>query len=194
MTATVEIREANGVAAAMTFTALTSARYSTSDSATPGTNNPIPIPTSNFNYSYWKHQGLYMHGAFTQIDNIRWYTDGDIGWNYGTSGALYVGLCSGTDKGVWTSNNIAPLTQYMQASGTVGTTGTSITASGGHGQASGWAKASDYTVGSPLQVDSTTHTTSGDISKLLVTQVAIDDDATQGTQTAETVTMRYDEI
>jgi len=194
MTATVEIREVNGVAAAMAFSALTSARYSTSDSATPGTNSPVPIPTSNFNYSYWKHQGLYMHGAFTQIDNIRFYTDGAIGWNYGTSGALYVGLCSGTDNGVWTSNSIAPLTQYMQASGTVGTTGTSITASGGHGQASGWAKASDYTAGSPLQVDSTAHTTSGDMSKLLVTQVAIDDDATQGTQTAETVTLRYDEI
>lgn len=194
MTATVEVREVNGIAAAMTFTALTSARYSTSDSATPGTNSPIPIPTSNFNYSYWKQQGLYMHGAFTQIDNIRFYTDGDIGWNYGTSGALYVGLCSGTDKGVWTSNNIQPLTQYMQASGTAGTTGTSITASGGHGQASGWAKASVYTAGSELQVDSTAHTTSGDISKLLVTQVAIDDDATQGTQTAETVSFRYDEI
>jgi len=199
MVATVEVREVTGTKAAMTFTSLTSARYCTTDSAAPGTGNPIPIPVTGYNYSYWKHHGLYMHGAFTQIDNIRWYTDGTIGWNIGTSGGLYVGLCSGTDKGIWTSNAIAPITEYVQASGTVGTTGTSLTASGGHAKVtqiagSGWNLASVYTVGSPLQVDSTAHTTSGDISKLVLTQVACDTDATQGTQPAETITFRYDEV
>jgi len=199
MVATVEVREINGTKASMTCSGLTSARYCTTDSAIPGTGNSIPIPTSGYNFSFWKHHGLYMHGAFTQIDNIRWFTDGTIGWNLGTSGGLYVGMCSGTDKGIWTSNAIAgSVTEYVHASGTVGTTG--IPLYSGHAKvientlASAWNLASVYTTAASLIVDTTTHTASGDISKLLLTQVAVDTDATQGTQDPETVTFRYDEI
>ena len=197
MAVSVGIQELNGIGGSETYTDLTSARYCTIDSAAPGTNNAIPIPTAGYNWSYWKTHALYMSGTFTQLDNVRWYTDGTIGWNLGTSGELFVGLCSGTDKGIWVSNLIGTTHLYNQASGIPGMTGismVSLATSGGHPTVSGYAKASTYVVASPLQVDSVAHVTSGDRTKAIVTQISCATDATQGKQTSESVVFRYDEI
>lgn len=194
MVATVTVQEING--STPTYSSLTSARYCTIDSAIPGSANSLPIPSSgSINFSFWKHHILLITGTFTRVENIRWYTDGTVGWNIGTSGKFYVGCRTSGDSGASTSN------AYYQASGTVGTTGISIIASsgaGGHqfynGQTSGMRLASLFTTGNPLTIDTNGYVAANAKSKAVVTQVTVDDDATAGTQTAETVTFRYDEI
>ena len=186
MVAVVSVQELNGITP--DYTDLTSARYCTNDLVTPGTAYSIPIPTAGVNYSFWKHQVLAMSGTFTRIDNIRWYCDGAIGWNYGTSGALYIGYRASGDIG-------CPVADYYRASGTVGTTGLLMTS--GHQYymqvSSGITLATSSVVGNPFIIDSSAHETP-EKSKAVVTQVAIATDATQGVQTKETVTFRYDEV
>ncbi len=191
MVASVGIYEITGTAANPTYTQLTSSRYSLSDNIAPGLNNPVPIPTTGFNYSFWKHHVLNFTGTFTQINNIRWYTDGAIGWNLGTSGNLYIGKRASGDAGAPVS------TGYLNASGS--TTTCVLLLSGhtyyqqGNAISGTWVTAQTYISGALLTVDSTNYATSG-YSKILVTQVAVATNATQGTQTAETVTFLYDEI
>jgi hypothetical protein len=186
MVATVSIQELNGET--LTYTELTSARYCTNDLVTPGTTYSIPIPTADFNYSFWKHHVLAISGAFTRVDNIRWYCDGAVGWNCGTSGKLFIGYRASGDIG-------CPLTDYYQASGTIGTTGLLMIS--GHQYymqtSSGITMATSSIVGNPFIIDSDAHEVAGK-SKAVVTQVSVDDDATHGTQTQETVTFRYDEV
>lgn len=187
MVATVVIQEMNG--ATPDYTTLTSARYCTNDIVTPGTANSIPIPTAGYNWSFWKSHVLDMTGAFTRIDNIRWYTDGNIGWNYGTSGKLYVGYRINGDVGAPISN------AYYQASGTIGTTG--IPMYSGHSYYNNTSArlmlASCAIAASPFIIDTTAYESAGK-SKAIVTQVSVDTNATQGTQAAEVVTFRYDEV
>ncbi len=186
MVASTGIYEITGPAAIPVFTQLTSSRYSLSDNVTPGIANPIIIPSNGVNYSYWKHQVLNFTGTFTTIDNIRWYTDGSVGWNVGASGKLMVAMMSGGAVG-------APVAQYVNASGNA-TTGVWVLS--GHtyyANTSGKiGNAGSFTISFPLLVDSTQYLASG-YSKVLVTQVAVATDATQGTQTPETVTFQYDE-
>lgn len=192
MVASVSIFEWTGTVAARTNTNLTSARYSLADSPTPGIGNPLVIPTTGVNYSFWKHHCLNLWPTFTQIDNIRWYTDGAIGWNVGTaSGFLYVGVRASGDIG-------CPVSGYVNASGS---TTTGVWLLSGHSYyhqvtaeiSGGLINAATYVVGSPATVDSTAYQTSC-FTKALVTQIAVATTATQGTQTAEEVTFRYDEI
>lgn len=189
MTATVVIQEYNGTEP--TKTTITSGRYCTADSNAPGQNNPCVVPSSGFNYSYWKHHALGISGTFSQISNIRWYTSGAIktNWALGTGGMLLVGIRSdGGDNG-------CPPESYVQATGTVGTTGTPIET--GHSyyssQTNKVADADSYTSASPLLVDSKPYTTASS-TKGVVTQVKINTDATQGDKASETLTFRYDEI
>ena len=170
----------------------TDVRYCTADTYNPVANYPCVVPSSGTNYSYWKHHHLDISGTFTKVNNVRWYTDGSIGWTCGTGGGLFVGVRDSGDNGV-------PMpTNYEVATGTQGTTGDWMDdATNGHtyynGQTATPADASNYTSSSPLTVDSTDHTTAGD-SKAVVTQVKIVTDATQGTQNDETLTFVYDEI
>lgn len=170
----------------------TDVRYATTDAYNPVATYPCVIPSSGFYYSYWKHHYLNISGTFTQVDNIRWYTDGAIGWTLGTGGVLNVGVRDAGDNG-------CPMdTEYDVATGTQGTTGHGIEdVVDGHGyynsQTTKVADASGYTSGSPLTVDTTVYTGADD-SDAVVSQIKIDDDATQGTQTDETLTFMYDEI
>jgi len=170
----------------------TDVRYCTTDAYNPGSSYPCVVPSSGMNYSYWKHHYLNISGTFTKVNNIRWYTDGTIGWSCGTNGGLFVGVRDSGDNG-------APMpTNYEVATGTQGTTGDYMDdATNGHGyykdQTAEPADASNYTSASPLTVDTTDHTSTGD-SKAVVTQVKIAPDATQGTQSDETLTWIYDEI
>lgn len=170
----------------------TDVRYCTADAYNDVSSNPCIIPASGDNYSFWKHHFLDISGTFTQVDNIKWYTDGTIGWTCGTGGGLFVGLRDAGDNG-------CPMdTEYDVATGTPGTTGDwmdDVTL--GHGyykdETATPVDASAYTSGSPLTVDTAAYT-SADESDAVVTQVKLHDDATQGTQTDETLTFVYDEI
>ncbi|MEA3281671.1 MAG: hypothetical protein U9Q68_03790 [Euryarchaeota archaeon] len=203
MVATVQVYEANGGSDGAPGTknrvdgqgvnAGTDVRYCTADAYNDGSSNPCIIPASGDNHSFWKHTYLNISGAaFTQVDNIRWYTDSAIGWTCGTGGGLYVGVRDAGDNG-------APMdTEYDVATGTIGTTGHWMDdVTNGHSyykdQTAPPADAATYTSASPLTVDTAAYT-SADESDAVVTQVKIHDDATQGTQADETLTFVYDEI
>jgi len=197
MVATVGVYQANGGSDGSPVAEneiATSTRLQTKDQWAPtDTSYPIPIPTSGFKYSFWIHIYLKITVApSVKINNIRFYSDGAIGWNYGTGGELRRGNRDTGDKG-------APMdTEYDVATGTDGDTGDSIEdATNGHdyynAQTTKTANVASDTSGSPATIDSTDHTTTGKC-KAVVLQVKVDTDATQGEQTDETLTFKYDEI
>jgi len=154
---------------------------------------PVPIPTSGFKYSYWIHVYLKITVApSVKINNIRFYTDGTIGWNLGTAGELRRGNRDSGDHG-------CPMdTEYDVATGTPQDTGDEIeNVTTGHGyynaQTTKTADVASDTEGSPATIDSTDHTTTGKC-KAVVLQGKVDTDASQGEQTNETMYLKYDEI
>jgi len=164
-------------------------RFRTDDSPTTiDTTNPLVIPDSGENYSFWVHLAINWSGTYDEISNIRFHTDGSIGYSLGTGGQLRRGNQDSGDNGVDESN-------YEVASGTVGTTGDSIesTYSFYSGQTTPVVNAENDTSGSPATIDSTTYTTDGS-SKAVVLQPSVDTDASSGVQSDETLTILYDEI
>ena len=191
MAATVDVQEGNG--SAVTWTTITSARFCTTDSYNPGTNYPCVIPTSGYNYSYWKHHCLNLSGTFTQISNIRFRCDGSIDWTLGTYGELRVGY-----RGTNGEPHGCPEANYNMATGTEGTTGHSIEdPTNGHSYYNGESPATrnieNFVSGSELTVDNNTYTSAGRTYSVVL-QVKIDTDATQGEQADEVLTWLYDEI
>jgi hypothetical protein len=166
-------------------------RFRTDDS--PGTRdatNPCVIPSSGTNYSYWVHVALALSGTYTQIDNVRHYSDGDISWTLGTGGGVVRGNRDTGDHGVASDS-------YEKVHGTEGTSGSAIESEYTFysGQTTKTANVTSDTSGSPATIDSTTHGPNAEEStKAVVLQAVIADDATQGTQAAETFTFVYDEI
>jgi len=176
------------------------ARYCTMDSATPGDSNPIPIPDSGYNPSYWKTHFLYISGQnggtydFTYISSIRWYCDGDL-FNWGSdiaSGQVIVMDVSGdgSEYGLASGN-------YDQAYGAVGTSGAKL------GEHSAWNSASSNAetanaLGSAFAVDNrkiTPNDSAGFVySKALVHQAWIGANAASGNPGTETFTWVWDEV
>ena len=197
MAATVTIQEMNGAGPSYTERGTASgstARYCTDDNVAPGLNNPIPIPTAAFNQSYWKSHCLDLAGSFTKINNVKWYSQGNPSWTFGTGGEVRVGHRDSGDNG-------APVGSYTQAGGTVGTTGYAIdNGTTGHpyyrDQGTPTVKIGSYTSGTPLIIDTVDHT-SVEKTKHVVTQVKVDtaaNGASQGDQSDITLTFQWDEI
>lgn len=191
MSATLTVVEGNG--AAITYNTVTSARFNCSDSYNPGLNTPIPIPSGgvgNLARSWWKHFALNMAGSFTQIDNIKVFCDGAIGWTFGTSGKIQVGIRDSGDNG-------CPEANYEQAAGSSSTGYDIDDGTNGHDrykdQTATPANIEDYTDGAELSLDTDSYTAAAK-SKMLVCQLVIDGDATLGAQAAETITFECDEI
>lgn len=165
-------------------------RFKTNDNTTIDAIDPVPVPSSGTNYSYWKQIYLKCDTApDTQVDNIKFYTDGT---GFGTGITLNVGL-------QFPTKNSGSTAGYEVAStgGTSGTTGIELTA--GHASVSTVASAFDYTSGSPLTGPSISEDSSiinaiGETSDYLVLQVAVASTATPGNKTDETLTFQYDEI
>ncbi len=170
-------------------------RYCTTDNVNSGgLTNPCSRPQANFNYSYWKHHCLNIQGSFTQVDNIRWYTDGACSWTYGANAAsgIRVAQRSSGDQG-------CPTVNYTQATGTAGSTGNNFyDATNGHpyfknsvGAPPAWAQ--NFTSTNPMTVDTGNYTAVG-YSKSVVTQVWISSDATPGVQQVQPFAFMWDEI
>jgi hypothetical protein len=158
------------------------------------TTNPIVIPSSGFNYSFWKHVCLGLSGTYTNITNIRHYgTGSNPAWNFGTGGQLRRGNRDSGDQG-------CPQASYDVASGTAGTTGDELGANHSYYSAQttktkAIGSGSD-TSASPMVVDNTTTYTGTIYTKAVVLQAKVDtaaNGAIQGTQTAYTLTWAYDE-
>ena len=186
----------------------TSTRLQTKDQFAPSdTAYPVPIPadsgsgygSSGFNYSYWIHVYLKITGGdFTQINNIKFWCDGTIGWAFGTAGELRVGVRQTGDDGcpMDTEYDVA---HGVGAGGGEGLSGDPIEdVTNGHGyyKDDAGTKIVDietFTSGAKMTVDSTNHS-AAEKCKAVLLQVKVDDDATQGEQTDETLTFSYDEI
>lgn len=179
MAATIIINRLTGAGPTKTNITSSNTRASTSDNPyTTETTNPIPIPVSGTNYSFWVVTRLECTVApTTSVNNLKWFTDGTN--SFGTGVSL----------------SVATAVAYDQATGTVGTSGTELTvANYGNGSTdlSAPADAFNYSSGSPLSVTGSTSGT-GDFGSRVVYQFAVADTAGAGTTTAETITWQYDE-
>jgi len=146
--------------------------------------NPIQIPSSGTNYSYWVSTRLECTVAPAgTIDNLKWYTDGSN--NFGTGVTCKVKEANeGANEG------------YRQATGTVGQTGNQLTQAA-HTGLVGTVEPADaftYTSGSPLALaGSTTTTTVDGFGDFVVYQIEVGTTAGPGATAQETFTFKYDE-
>lgn len=159
-------------------------RYKNADTpSTIDTNDPISVPDSGFNYSYWITLGLKISNIndADEISNINFYSDGTLGWDLGTSGCINVLQKSSEPHGITS-------TQYVQA--------TSATSLDNHTYADSVTNLYTTYTGSSdtMLVDSSTYTATDDRTYAVVIQAKVADDAPAGTQTGETLTFTYDEI
>jgi len=190
MAATVEIETwTGGSAGAPNKTTAADFRYRTDDSpTTQDRTNPLVKPSSGQNYSFWQHTALAISGTFDEVSNIRFFTDGAIGFTLGTNGLVQRGNRDSAPHG-------CPEASYEPATGTVGTTGDDLAANHGYysGQTTPTADVANDTSGSPALLDDSVYTAATS-SYAVVTQAVVDADATSGVQAEETFTLRFDEV
>jgi len=180
MPATVTIRRWTGPAATPTKTDITNVntRASTSDDPNPGTSNPIPIPPSGeVRRSFWVTTRLRAETSPSgTIDNIRWYTDGTNSFGTGVS-------CIGQDA-----------TSYVQATGTVGESGTELNTTNHGGLTGAPVDVFTFTEASPKAIPgSISNPNTGDFGNFMVYQIVVADNASPGVTPQETFTWKYDE-
>lgn len=176
MPATVQIRRWTGSTPTKTDVTSINSRLNAYDGhSTADTSNPILIPPTGTNYSFWATFCLYV-AAITggTVNNIKWYTDGSNG--LGTGISLKVS---------------ANATSYTQATGTDGQSGTVLNNTNYPGVGTP-ANAFDYTSSSPLSVTGST-TGTGDVGNLVVLQLEVASTASQGATPQETITWQYDD-
>lgn len=189
MAANITIMELNG-AAPGTPTDKTSGtvRFKNADDATVDLNNPLVVPTSNTEYSFLKVLRLRDNGdLYTQISNIRAYTDG-VGFQLGspTTAKAWAATDSVyTAPYAPTETNDPPQYSSDGAAGSPQTTMVDLFT---------------YTSGSPLDMDAyfagpfTPGSPSEFIGDFMYLCCEIEVGATQGLLTAETLTFSWDEI
>jgi len=165
-------------------------RFKTNDNATIDSVDPIPIPTTGSNFSYWKQVYLEVTGGtFTQIDNVQFYTDGG---GFGTGITTNVGnelptKNSGSDAG------------YEVATGVAGTSGDDmLDTMVGHSGLTGETDAFTFTSGSTKAVSiseaGSIMNATGESTNYLVFQMDVINTASPGDLADETWTYQYDEI
>jgi len=163
-------------------------RFKTADNATIDNADPIPIPATGNVNSFWK--SIYLKctgGSFTQIDNVKFYTDGS---NFGTGIVTYVGDQLPT-------HNSGATTGYVLASGTVGTDGAEMVAS--YTGVSAKTNAFSFTSAGTTKTITISEAgglidASGESTNYLVTQMNVASTAGPGNLANETWTYQYDEI
>lgn len=185
MVATYDVVLLNG--AVLTETVITNGRFRTDDANTADLTNPCLIDSVK-RRSYWKAFALKFGGTFSQISNIRIYSNGDINWTLGATGKLKLGNRDTGDIGV-------PDGSYVQATGTPGVTGNDFESSHAYfsGQTTKSVNMNSITSAGPKVVDSSNYTVAGR-SKHAVLQLEVDTDATQGLMATKTLTFLVDEI
>lgn len=173
-------------------------RYCLADEADPaniGTNYPIPVPDSgggynstDYNYSYWKsHLLKFSSWGSTEVQNLRWYTDGALDW--GTDVEVLIGMSSNSA----TVDNGMPSGNYQQASGS-GDSGYPIGDAHSFYSPRSTGNAFNFDSASPLWIQSGTVLTDAGYTNAVVTQVSVGTGASSGVKTDETFTWKYDLI
>ena len=184
MAATVKINRLTGSGAG-TGTDITgiNTRANAEDAhSTAGTSNPIRIPASGTNYSFWVSTRLNVTVTPSgTINNLRWFTDGAN--NFGTGITFKVSPA-----------NVGANAGYRQATGTTGTTGTQLNTTNHTGLTGAPVDGFTYTSGSPLSLTgSLTNPSTGLFGDIVVYQVEVGTTAAAGATAAETLSWRWDE-
>lgn len=180
MAATVTIRRWTGPATGPTKSDITgiNTRANAQDAhETADVDNPVQKPTTGSKYSYWVSTRLSADSSPAgTIDNLRWFTDGANGFGTGIT-------CNGQTA-----------TSYVQATGTLGDTGTQLTTGNHSGLTAAPVNAFTFTSGSPKTLTgSISNPTTGDFGDFFVYQMAVSTAAGPGASATETFTFRYDE-
>jgi hypothetical protein len=179
MAAIVLIREKNGAGETATDKTSGTVRFKNADNATVDLVDPLVVPGSGQEYSFRK--SLRMHvdsgGSYTQISNLRAYSDGANGFGTGVK-AWYALTGTYTQGTVPTESNDPP--QFPGATPMVDWFGTNS--------------------GAPADMDAinTGPVASGgepkDIGDYLNLVMEVEPTASQGVLSAETATVSWDEI
>lgn len=184
MPATVQISRKTGASpgSATNITGINTRANAEDAHSVSGTSNPIRVPASGTNYSYWVTTRLNVTVTPSgTINNLRWFTDGTN--NFGTGVTCNVGKANvGADAG------------YRIATGTPGTTGTQLTTGNHSGLTGSPVDSFTYTSGSPLSLTgSLSNPTTGEFGDHVVYQIAVATTASPGVTGSETFTFRWDE-
>jgi len=139
-----------------------------------GTTNPVKVPTSGTNYSFWVSTRLEVISGITgTINNLKWYSAGGPM----ATGVSILGMNA---------------TSYVQATGTVGTTGTQLTTGNHAGLTTTPVDVFGFTSGSPKSLSGST-TGTGPFGDYFVYQFDVINTAVPGTTSQPTFTWQYDE-
>lgn len=178
MAASVQIVRLTGAGPTATDITSINTRANAEDAhSTGGTTNPVQVPDSGTNYSFWVVTRLNaVSSPSGTINNVKWYTDGSN--NFGTGLTCKVNTATG----------------YVQATGTDGETGDQLTTGNYATLAGAPSDAFGYTSGSPLSVSATiSNPTTGQFGDRVVYQIEVASTAGPGASSAETFTWKYDE-
>lgn len=85
MVATVIINEKNGAGETNTDKTSGTIRFKNADDALVDTGNPMVVPASGSDWSFQKWLRLNFTGTFTEITNLKFYTDGANGFGTGVN-------------------------------------------------------------------------------------------------------------
>jgi hypothetical protein len=184
MAANVIIEEWNGAVASPTKTDKTSGtvRFKNADNATVDLNDPLVVPTSNREYSVEKWLRLAIEGgAFTQVSNLRAYSDGAS--NFGTGVKLWYATAGNYDTPAIPDETRDP-PQLPEAGSPQENMSDFFGATSASPIDLDAVNAGPFTDGSPLEA----------IGDFLILVMEVETTASQGVLTAETLTFAYDEI
>ena len=179
MSADIQILRKTGATPDNTNITSINTRFKADDAhTTAGADNPIRVPDSGTNYSFWGTMRLNVNtnADSNTINNMKWYTDGTN--NLGTG----IGL------------DIAAASAYDQAVGTEGESGSAIDGNHSH-LISPVTGAFNYDSDNPFDIDATVTGTSstGEIGDFVIYQITVADTAEAGASTQETASFQYDE-
>ena len=165
-----------------TSESVTNLRFNAEDTNDQDLASPIIIPGAGTEYSYWKQ--LYLEcttAPDTQVDNVKIYSDGTLGW--GTGSTVKIGdELPVHNSGATTGYDVANAQEVM-------TNHTDITGS---------TDLFSFTSGSPKTVSiseaGSIINAIGETSNYIVLQLEVASTASAGTKAAETITWQYDEV
>jgi hypothetical protein len=177
MAAVVHVNRVTGTAGSPTSTDITNinTRARSDDvHSQSGTTNPVKVPTSGTNYSFWVSTRLEVISGITgTIDNLKWYAAGGPM----ASGISILGMNA---------------TSYVQATGTVGTTGIQLTTGNHAGLTATPVDVFGFTSGAPKSLSGST-TGVGAFGDYFVYQFGVTNAAVPGATSQPTFTWQYDE-
>jgi hypothetical protein len=183
MAATVIINEYNGAGGTKTDKTSGSVRFKNADDANVDLISPLVVPGSGQEYSFekWLRLEITDAGGFTQIDNLRAYSDGANGFGAGVK--LWYAVAGGFMQPVVPSEASDP-PQSAAAGSPVENMTDLFTSSSGAPIDLDAINAGPFTDGSPAE----------EIGDFLVLVMEVEPGASQGVLTAETLTFAFDEI